>query len=256
VKIYPRKQAHRATLTQEGYICPKPQKERCGFFLWKETADYRARSQQLNNYRNQQPQAPAPGGSKSPDTQGTAKDSTSAPSGLGPQVNPPTVSFLEDPFIDAQTPATDKRLRKRRGSDDAQYEMDSDDERAFESLAPEPPGKSDSHNSFTTPISARSKRKFSTMAAEGLPTPATGPHSTVNCGSEMNNFLNMITPDSTPTPLRFREVTVESKSQETLAVAVIQLLQAERVGISESSKVKLKDLLNQYSRKMAGVSRS
>jgi hypothetical protein len=163
------------------------------------------------------------------------------------------VSFIEDPFITPSTSTTEKKARKRKDSDDDAYDIGSDDERAFESLAQDTLSRSDNNTSFTTP----KKRKLSAMVAErGLPTPETGSRTGESRSSELNSFLDLISPGSTPTPLKFRDAVAEGEVHETLAADVIQMLQDDGVGINEKSKVKLKDMLNQYSRKMAGLSRS
>jgi hypothetical protein len=227
--------------------------DRCGFFLWKDFAELREKSQLVHGHRPEEPQAQVRRSSPIPDSFFTAKDSLRAQSEQKPQVKPPSVSFIEDPFIKASASTTEKKARKRKDSDDDAYEIGSDDERAFESLAHDTPSKSDNDTSFTTP----KKRKFSTMVAErGLPTPETGSRTGESRSSELNSFLDLISPDSTPTPLKFRDAVAEGEAHETLAADVIQILQDDGVGINEKSKVKLRDMLNQYSRKMVGLSRS
>jgi len=145
--------------------------------------------------------------------------------------------------------------QERRNTATEMYTMGSDDELAFEQVQqPETPSKPKNAAPFTTP----SKRKYSTMFSDGLPTPVTGRTgaSVHDSRKELRGLLDLVSPDSTPTPVRTRDALIQSPPSEDLYTDLLKLLEDEGERIKVSSKARMKALCDEYAWKATGLSRS
>jgi hypothetical protein len=221
------------------YSCQNPDDERCGFFLWREDAEKQAAAAMLNtNSRSERSTAHAEGLPENPiEHEKTTSDDM-----------PPAMSTPEPALFPSA--ATDQASSSLNTAAEAVYAMSSDDERAFgELLQRETPSESSKAAVYTTPV----KRKFSTMISQGLATPVTGSRAVDTDKDSMRSFLDLVSPDSTPTPLRFRDAMPQSDFSDSLLTDLLNMFQEEHTLLTESSKTRFKDFCVEHSRRTSGL---
>jgi hypothetical protein len=157
-----------------------------------------------------------------------------------------------EPTTFASVPVGQQQSNGNR-STDVTYGMGSDDERAFgELLHGESPSKYKQNDPYTTPV----KRKHSTMISGGFPTPVTASRAADAPKNEMRSFLDLVSPDSTPTPLRFKDASAQGDSSDSLLTELLKVIHEEKISLTASSRARLKDICAQQARKISGLTQS
>lgn len=242
------------------YTCPRPIGEQCDFFIFKEDADARATGATFNNVRSERPNNQSP-------TKTQARGFLSPPPAYATQDGQLQPASPSSMMIRNQSPS--------RSTTESLFLMDSDDERAFDRVEipitpskrtlppsyttpsksiPPPafvtPNKANVLESFTTP----SKRKLSTMISGGLPTPVTAGRYFTPKESHGGrpSLLDELSPDSSPTPAGFRNVT----NPEDMLPRLLQVLQQEQIEVPESSRQAIESVCQEMSQKVKGIQKA
>jgi len=91
------------------------------------------------------------------------------------------------------------------------------------------------------------------MISQGLATPVTGSRAVGTDKDSMRSFLDLVSPDSTPTPLRFRDAMPQGDFSDSLLTDLLNMFQEEHTLLTESSKARLKDFCVEHSRRTSGL---
>lgn len=268
------------------YTCQKEKNLACGFFLWRDDAVARESAAVLANSRTEPSRTTSPvvkpekktGGEnaqnatliqpRTPATAGGRAARQMTPDSRRP-LAPRAGERLELPD---DTPSKSSRsfLTTSRGGDTTSFEMTSEDEqilfqadRVAETSANAGPVSRRVQFKPTTTVTTPGKRKFVEMdeAAGSLPTPDTGKRritsATKSAGpsrtieeTSLNDLLDLVSPRTTPTPARFKEMTAEDSS---LWTSISEILDDEGVSDNDAARPRIEEACRTHGRKHKGL---
>lgn len=222
------------------YTCQNKQEEEggCGFFLWDDDAKVREESAVLNNSKSEidtrKTRVEAGGGRTSP---APPPSSAQSPVGKRQRSDAPNAQSVRN--VDAD--ATESEL---------DYNMTSDEERLMAEVDMSSPSKIEPR----TP----GKRKFTEMNGAGsLPTPKTAGNlfttpSKAGLSKESIDFLNIVSPATTPTPARFKDAIGTPSSLDSLYNDVMAALDSKNVYVGGEARATVREVCSLYSRRAKG----
>lgn len=264
------------------YTCQKPQPTRCGFFLWDDEAKSRTTTVVLSNSRSEPGPTPrSPQSPQSPQTPTRPRGERlfATPSKyLEAQIITPVSPGRPVPDSPSKQTGISQYLAKSCLSTHSPNQLSDDDDEEFydwpasedEELSkaadctmknpmppPETPRKAIKSDPFSTP----GKRRYDEMIQEGVlpwPTPSTGSKeddvfttpSKHSRGTNLFAQSGLLSPMSTPTPHRFRDV---SGQEPELTKEILQALQSHQVVVSPEMQNTIKSIGSKHSLFTHGV---
>ena len=230
------------------YTCQKAENQRCSFFLWDDEANVREEGAILNNSRTE-PRSTA----QALENRHDAVNEQPRIPGL------PTMGQRSPPQYSTQDPVS--RRRGVNGNQSDSFDDDADDWtidgaeiRRLETDAANQFRPQNGIPAPRTPI----KRSHSDMNGTGLPTPQTdtrtrsGEASTSKRRATDAEFLNLVSPATTPTPMRFRDA-LTGGSDDALFSEVQQALITHGVTLHLEAAAAVRDICNRSSLRLQGV---
>ena len=209
------------------YTCQKPQPRRCNFFLWDDEAKPREAAAVLNSSRSEQ-----------------VTPSKDRPRTVNPEIITPYMPSMA--LTSTQTTSTQGTVFDWPNSDDEELSKAAD--RA--SMAPpETPRKATKMDMFATP----SKRRHDEME-DGLATPASDDvFTTPFTGPPSKNLFptGLISPAETPTPSRFKDISIGGDSE--LAAEVLAALSS--IAVDGDTRDAVKTVCNKHALKTQGIAK-
>jgi hypothetical protein len=172
-------------------------------------------------------------------------------------ISPPSPSESPETLTEWDRPVLKALEGSNPVSDGNSLSMSSGDEEALNQAAnivPETPRRAARTDIFTTP----GKRKLSEMMVGGLPTPNTnrkalfGPQSAAS-NRIADDFLNLVSPQTTPTPARFRDALPGSNSSDGIFSDISETLIACNVSLNDGAKTAVERVCNRYALKNRGI---
>lgn len=264
------------------YTCQNGEGRRCDFFLWDEDAAPRMAAAVLSNSRNE-PRATLVNRARD----GPAAGGSLRTNAIEVEDRSPTQSPEPPPPYNSQSECSSRTLTstassKKRTLDDTGFEFDENEDEPFPwvltgqeeaelvqvadrvSQAPETPRKAVKTTAYATPATTSAtttgKRRLpwldytnetpaSKMLSKsaGLPTPSTTTPSTKS--------VFAATPDTTPTPSRFRDALTESISRSDLADEVFSMLRSASVILQSNAAAQLKGVLTKHDLRTQGIAK-
>jgi hypothetical protein len=251
------------------YTCQQEEPNRCGFFLWREEAINRESAAVLANSRTEPyiseppiiktetPQRQVAGRPETPITQTRRARTPDSRPTLPPRVGGGPLVLPDD------TPSKSSKsfLTTSRGGDTTSFELTSDDERALL--------QADKNVTSAGPVNRRvkfetpSKRKHGeTVASGSLPTPEThgkrqmtsanrgGSVTRIREADSLNELLDLVSPQTTPTPGRFKDALGEDGD---LWATLNVILTDENVAVGERARQRLEEACAMHARKNKGI---
>ncbi|KAF2099520.1 hypothetical protein NA57DRAFT_55484 [Rhizodiscina lignyota] len=256
----PRVPASRFKVKKEGrnqgrwfYTCQKSH-EQCGFFLWEDDAKPREEAAVLSNSRNE------PRASTSTIQRGDTRRASPPP--------PYT------PIREAAHPGQDQADIETEGEEDDTYDWPANwgqqeqeqVERQLHDVSPPPatPRKPTASNAYATPVTG--KRKISNVDDVEYPALSTSSTTsrhggrTVEISPQSNASSRTLagpssyaSPQSTPTPSRFKDAVSDQDSSFNLTSDVLGLLSDHNARLDSTAQASLKTLLNRSDLRVRGI---
>lgn len=255
------------------YTCQNGEGRRCDFFLWDEDAKPRMEAAVLNNSRDEPRSTPI----------NRARDGPVArTNATGFEDRSPTQSPGPPPAYSSQSESSSRTLTgtasgTKRTLGDTGFDFDGDEDEPFPwaltgqeeaelvqvadgvSHAPETPRKAVKTDAYATPATTTEKRRLPWLdysnetAAIETPTKSTGLPTPATKTPGMRKTL-VAAPDTTPTPVRFRDALAESTTSE-LTDDVFSTLKTASITLTCDAAARLKGVLTKHDLRTQGIAK-
>lgn len=254
------------------YTCQKPQPSRCSFFLWDEEAKPREAAVLLNNSRSEPPPAPATPSKPIASTGYLTPQTGSRPRQQSPEFRTPYTPSKSSGIASAQarinSPAADSSTQDDSEEEFYDWPITDDEELSkavdhASSHVAMPPPETPRKAVRTDIVSTPGKRKFGEVDAGDSapwPTPVSAKKeddvfATPATNSKSKNLFSTTSPQDTPTPMRFKDVTPSKGSDSSFAAEVFGILQSAKISLPSSVREKVKEACDKQSLYTHGVIR-
>ncbi|KIW07985.1 uncharacterized protein PV09_01884 [Verruconis gallopava] len=232
------------------YTCQKPEEQRCAFFLWDEDAKIREESAVLNNSRTE-PRAPLTVGASGRDREQHHSENAKAPEESGSQRESVIKLRADSPSSSHHEESGDEHTKDSDSSLVSEAGLRSLEENAIRSL-----------QQPQLPLEPKTPAKRSHIEMHGLPTPDTIGRQHHSLGYPVSSpskrratdveLLNLVSPTTTPTPVRFRDA-VGGSGDDTLFAEIEQVLSSHRVKLNADTSKAVKAICHKHTLRMQGV---
>ncbi|KAF2436524.1 hypothetical protein EJ08DRAFT_691686 [Tothia fuscella] len=246
------------------YTCQKAKGKQCGFFLFQDDAVRREQAAVLNNSRTE-PRSTPNVLQNAHDFRGKTIKSEVRHESPPPSYSPPfsTPHSDNDRTNQQRIPMADSETEDEDGNFEWPLTAEQDQQAEIEAVAASTPRKSAKIDAFTTP----GKQMHSRVDTTGLLTPSTGlasdrTHKTNIFGviddtsskkrKADSAFLDLISPASTPTPARFKDVEGLGGSED-LSMDVIKAMKEQNIKLDDDTISAIRQACGRHARRAQGL---